>query len=111
MDHDNAFADSAVERAANQGGALQSSNQWPPQHIAHYNYDANDLSEANSFVDMTLNGSNDDDEDVMLGDVRSAEEQGLLSGDIDIDERYKQQKVSNNQQPKHKNNMKPHKIH
>ena len=102
MDLD-AFADSAVERAANQGGAIQdlSSQQWPPQHIAHYNYDAN-LSAANSFVDMNLN----EDEDPMLGDVKSAEEQGLLSGDIDIDDRYKQ-KQPNNKLSK----MKAHKIH
>eukprot|EP00486_Rosalina_sp_Unknown_P007234 CAMPEP_0201573484 /NCGR_PEP_ID=MMETSP0190_2-20130828/17367_1 /ASSEMBLY_ACC=CAM_ASM_000263 /TAXON_ID=37353 /ORGANISM="Rosalina sp." /LENGTH=61 /DNA_ID=CAMNT_0048000511 /DNA_START=25 /DNA_END=206 /DNA_ORIENTATION=+ len=38
MDMD-AFADSAVERAAN-GGVIDPNNseQWPPQHIAHYDY-------------------------------------------------------------------------
>lgn len=68
----NAFADSGVERAAN-------NEQWPPQHIAQYDYDAQ--SGANSLVEMNL------DEDLELGAV---EEQGLISGDmIDVDEQYK----------------------
>merc|ERR1719402_477824 len=66
-----AFADSGVERAVN-------NDQWPPQHIAQYDYDAQ--SGANSLVEMNL------DEDLELGAV---EEQGLISGDmIDVDEQY-----------------------
>mmetsp|Transcript_10792 Transcript_10792/g.16238 ORF Transcript_10792/g.16238 Transcript_10792/m.16238 type:complete len:411 (+) Transcript_10792:87-1319(+) len=80
-----AFADSSVERAANGG-------DWPPAHIAHYNYDdqqqqqqqqAQQNHHHHALVDMNL------DEDPMLGDVRSAEEQSLLSGDIEPAEQYK----------------------
>eukprot|EP01084_Bolivina_argentea_P128356 226890_1 len=85
MDMDiDAFADSAVERAANQGGALLDiSQEWPPKHIINYDYDGH-LSGGNSLVDMNLN----EDDEPMLGDIKSAEEQPLVSGDIDIDPRY-----------------------
>jgi hypothetical protein len=69
----NAFADSGVEKAVN--------DQWPPQHIAQYDYDAQ--SGANSLVEMNL----DEDNDCELG--MAVEEQGLISGDmIDVDAAY-----------------------
>ena len=99
---DDVFADSAVERAANQNDP-----DWPPQHIAHYDYDAH-LSPSNSLVDMNL----EDDEDPMLGDIKSAEEQGLLSGDIEMADQYKpkihQNKSKNNNKRKNKNNLGQH---
>mmetsp|Transcript_29557 Transcript_29557/g.47004 ORF Transcript_29557/g.47004 Transcript_29557/m.47004 type:complete len:423 (-) Transcript_29557:325-1593(-) len=112
---DDAFADSSVERAANAGGAgydLDASQDWPPSHIAHYDYDAQYMSGNNSFVDINV------DEDPMLGDIKSAEEMGLLSGDIELADQYKPeylQKKQNNSnllgRPKKNNNNKllPHK--
>ena len=86
MDMDDAFADSAVERAANRYNN-NDDEDWPPQHIAHYDYDAQSANNNNanndSFVDMNL------DEDPMLGDVKSSEEMGLLSGDIEVADQYK----------------------
>eukprot|EP01084_Bolivina_argentea_P203289 347228_1 len=89
MDVD-AFADSAVERAANQGNALMDeSYEWRGQQDLmnyDYNYGNAHLSGANSLVDMNL-----EDDEPMLGDIRSAEEQPLVSGDIDLNPRYKRQ--------------------
>jgi len=114
MEND-AFADSAVERAANSGGAAAINNaEWPPANIVHYDYDAH-LSPDNSLVDMNL-----DEDPVMLGDIKSAEEVSLLSGDIDMADQYKQHnrnrnKISapfkqrnNNKQNKNKQKSKQH---